>query len=232
MTSGGFRTTAWTLVRDAGDAEARAAREELCRRYWPPLYAWLRRGGETPEDAEDHLQAFLLRFIERNDFAVADPERGRFRGYLVAALRNFVRDRVAAEGAEKRGGGRRAFPLESADAESRFREAGGDDPARTLDRAWALAVLETALERLRRERIARGQGPVFELLKSRLEGDGTAPLDEAALAALGLGAGAIKVAVHRLRRRFAELVREEIGRTVERESEIEDELAALLGSLR
>jgi RNA polymerase sigma factor (sigma-70 family) len=224
-----FHTTVWTLVREAGgEGDARRARDELCRRYWRPLYAWARRQGHGPEDAEDLVQAFLLRFIERNDFAVADPDRGRFRSYLVGAFSNFRRDHLAAAQAQKRGGGRRALDFDLQEAEAILADADAEDPARAYDRAWTVALLEAALGRLRNEQVSRGRGEVFDLLKPRLGGDGTAPLDTEALAASGLSTGAVKVAVHRLRKRFGELVREEISRTVEGPEAVEDELRSLL----
>lgn len=232
-----FRTTAWTLVRRAGDADAegsaaQAARDELCRRYWRPLYAWLRGKGHGAEDAEDLVQAFLFRFVERNDFAVADPDRGRFRSYLIGALRNFRRDHLQAEGAQKRGAGQRAVDFDLKEAESSIADLSAEDPGAAFDRAWKVALLEAAFSRLRNEQIGRGRGPVFELLKPRLAGDGTAPLDREALEAAGLSLGATKVAVHRLRRRFGELVREEIARTVTDRGPdaIEDELSSLLST--
>lgn len=228
-----FRTTVWTLVRQAGEegesqVGSQQARDELCRLYWRPLYTWARRQGHGPEDAEDLVQAFLLRFIERNDFAVADPDRGRFRSYLVGALSNFRRDHLAAAQAQKRGGGRRALDFDLQEAEATLADSDAEDPARAYDRAWTVALLEAALGRLSNEQVARGRGDVFDLLKPRLGGDGTAPLDAEALAASGLSTGAVKVAVHRLRKRFGELVREEIGRTVDGPEEVEDELHSLL----
>lgn len=232
-----FRTTRWTLVRAAGGPlpERRAALEELCAGYWPPVYAFLRRQGAEPARAEDLTQAFFLGLLAGDGLATADPRRGRFRSYLLGALRHFLGHEREREAALKRGGGRAPLTLDSAtlngiEQGTSLALATGDTPERAFERAWAAHVLERARARLAAEQAQAGKEALWRALEPYL-----AAVDErghgAGLAArLGLGENAVRVALHRLRRRFGELVREEVRETVG-PGEVEDEVAQLLRAL-
>lgn len=228
-----FLTTRWSLVRSAaeGGEAARRSLEELCHAYWYPLYAYLRRRGERRASSEDLVQAFFALLLERGDLAAVDPARGRFRAWLLTALKHFAANERERERAEKRGGGRRLLSIDWDAAEARWaaEPATLRTPEREFDRAWALATLERAAERLREEYERRGKADLFEALRPELtSGSG----DREALAArLGLTAGALKVAVHRLRQRFGEALRAEIGETLESAEEVDAELAELLEAL-
>jgi RNA polymerase sigma factor (sigma-70 family) len=229
---GDFPATRWSVIlRAAGEPTlaSRAALEDLCRLYWPPLYAFLRRSGHSPEDAQDLVQGYLARLLEREDLARVGPEKGRFRSYLLAGLRNFLVSEARRDGALKRGGGTAIFSLEMADAEALYGSALPDDstPDLAYERRWATGILERALEALRQEHLARGKGPLYETLKGSLAG--SSGDDYAALAGrLGMTAGAVAVAIHRLRLRLRELVRAEVAQTVGSAADLEEEMRNLL----
>ncbi|MCP3919669.1 MAG: sigma-70 family RNA polymerase sigma factor [bacterium] len=235
-----FHTTLWDVVRVAGDGEdpARgAALEELCRRYWYPLYAYLRRNGEGTEDASDLVQGFFASFLARDDLSGLDPDGGRFRSYLLGALRHYASDQRDHDRAEKRGGGRTPVSIQMESAEERYASAiwsiePADErtPERLFDRDWALATLARVLERLRDEQTGR-RAEVFARLRCFL--DGSTKLDGYASAAeeLGMTSGAVKVAVHRLRRRYRELLEQEVRDTLPEGGEVEPELRALFEAL-
>jgi RNA polymerase sigma-70 factor (ECF subfamily) len=233
-----FATTRWTVVRAAGSApepERRAALATLCASYWPPVYAFLRRRGTEASRAEDLTQGFFARLIERDGLVAADRERGRFRSFLLGALRNFLAHEREHEQALKRGGGARAVSLDAdvlrtLEGELAFEPATPTTPEREFERGWAAAVLERARARLAEEQAAAGRGVQWRVLEPYL-----AAADErghvAALAAsLALSENAVRVALHRLRRRFGELVRDEVRETVG-PGEVEDEVAELLRAL-
>ena len=226
-----FHTTRWSVVLGAArfTAGSSAALEELCTTYWRPIYAFIRRRGHTPEQARDLTQGFFTLFLERRDVEAVDPSRGRFRAYLLAAVKNFLANEKARDLALKRGAG--AVPLSlSFDDDSGLGIEPVDErtPEDDFEHQWALAILRRALERLREEQTARGRGEIFERLKptlagERIEGGYAAVADET-----GLTTVAVKVAVHRLRKRYGELLLEEVARTVELPREIEDEMRYLL----
>ncbi len=224
-----FHTTRWSLVTRAGGApeEARLALGELCEAYWYPLYAFLRRRGEGEEDARDLVQGFLAGLLERGQLG-ADQARGRFRSYLLGALGNHASNARRHANADKRGGGQ---THESLDGEGRYalEPDHGETPEALFDRAWALLVLERALERLGEEYTQRGRTDTFEALRATLTGQ--APDHERAAAQLGTSAGAVRVTVHRMRGRLRELIRAEVAQTVGEGDEVEDELAVLLAAL-
>jgi len=233
-----FHTTRWSMVLRARADEpevARAALDELVRDYWFPLYGYLRSGGRGDEDAREATQAFIADLLERGGgLGGADPDRGRFRAYLIGALRNHMRNAVRAE---RRGGGAvRALgdvDPEGAAATRYDLSARGDDagPAAWFERAWALEVLGRATERLEAEWRARGRGEAFDALRDTLDGgDGGASHAERA-ARLGCTEGAVRVAAHRLRARLGELLREEVARTVEGADDVEAELRDLAAAL-
>lgn len=230
-----FATTRWTLVLAAGQRaspESDAALDALCRAYWYPLYAYVRRRGYTREDAEDLTQGFFARFLARNDLEHLRSERGRFRAFLLAALKHYLANEYDRATCRKRGG---ATPLLSLDwhaAEERFQSepAGEQSPDRIYDREWAVALLERVLERLRDECAARGLAAWFDVLRPFLAiGKGAMSYRDAATQ-LTSTEGAVRVTVHRLRRRYRELLREEIAGTLADPAQVEEELRALFQS--
>lgn len=230
-----FRTTRWSLVLDASatpSAHANAALETLCRAYWYPLYAYLRHAGSAHDEAEDTVQGFFARLIEKRDFR-AQRERGRFRSFLLAALRNFVANERDRERAVKRGGRERFVELD-ANADGRFqREAvDGDTPEKLYERQFALALLDEVTARLVEEQRRAKKGAQFERLSAYLSQSSDEVPYSAIAAELGMSEGAVRVAVHRLRKRFGELLRLAVADTVADSSEVEDELRALLAALQ
>jgi RNA polymerase sigma factor (sigma-70 family) len=229
-----FPTTRWTLVLAAGDPqrkEARSALVFLCENYWYPLYAYLRRRGYPPDQAQDLTQEFFTRVLEGRYLDRADPEKGCFRAFLLTSLKFFVADEADRNRARKRGG-RALVPLELSSGEERYqREPAHDEtPERIFERRWALAVLDRVLERLRKEFVQHGRAEHFERLKVFLLGQSEAPY--AALAReMNTSEGALKVAIHRLRKRYRELFRQEIADTVADRAEVESELRHLAAVL-
>ena len=212
-----FVTTHWSMVLAArGESpQARLALEELCRTYWYPLYAYARRRGGSASDAQDAVQGFLAEMLAKESFAVADPERGRFRGFLITAFKRYLGHERDKRAAQKRGGGQALLSLESDDPEARYlREPAHErTPERLFERAWALTILGRPLDRLEAAYRERDQGQLFAAARGYLVGEAEAPMSEAA-AALGLKEGAFRVAVHRLRRRFRGAVHEEVAQTL------------------
>src|SRR5215470_983853 len=225
-----FPTTRWTLVVAAGDPhrkEARSALVSLCESYWYPLYAYLRRRGYPADRAQDLTQEFFVRVLEGRYLDRVDPEKGRFRCFLLTSLKFFVADEEDRQRAGKRGGGQ-LVPLEFSSGEERYqREPAHDEtPERIFERRWALAVLDRVVERLRDEFVQHGRPEHFERLKVFLLGQSDAPY--AALAReMNTSEGALKVAIHRLRKRYRELFRQEIADTVADAAEVESELRFL-----
>jgi RNA polymerase sigma-70 factor (ECF subfamily) len=206
---------------------------ELCETYWYPLYAYVRRRGHRAEDAQDLTQAFFARLLEKNAVGAADPSRGRFRAFLLAALKNFLAGEWNREHAEKRGGGRPLVSIDFREADARFVREPEDEitPEVAFERSWALAVLGRALARLQEEYAARGRSRVFERLEATLVA-GRSEVSYRELASdLSMTEGAVKVAVHRLRRGFREALRREVSETVGSADELEDELRGLIAAL-
>ena len=234
-----FATTRWSLVRSAGsdgskDTHAGRALAELCESYWYPLYAYVRRKGVDAEEARDLTQAFFAMLLERNDLAAADPQRGRFRSFLLGAMNHFLSNHWRAERAQKRGGGRRvaSLDIDLDDGETRYsREPGHDETAeRIFERRWALTVLGQAMDTLRAEMAESGKAGQFDTLRGYLDGSTTTAYADVA-AELGMTEVATRVAVHRLRDKYRRCLRRMIGETVETEAEIDAELRELLGAL-
>jgi len=229
-----FPTTRWTLVLAAGDPhrkEARSALVDLCEKYWYPLYAYLRRRGYAADEAQDLTQEFFVRVLEGRYLDHADPEKGRFRSFILTSLKFFVADEEDRQRAQKRGGGV-IVPLEFSSGEDRYqREPGHDEtPERIFERRWALSLLDRVVERLRNEFVDHGRPEHFERLKVFLLGQSDAPY--AALAReMNTSEGALKVAIHRLRKRYRELFRQEIADTVADPADVESELRFLAGVL-
>jgi RNA polymerase sigma factor (sigma-70 family) len=231
-----FPTTHWSRVVRAGapdDPGARAALDGLCRDYWYPLYVFARRQGLSPEDACDLIQGFFADLIERGDLTAADRERGRFRAFLLTCCRHYLAHRREHDRALKRGGGRGHVAIDLLDAEGRYgREPAHDLTAeRLFERRWALALLEKVLMRLGSEMAGAGKGVLFDRLRPTLEGDGQAKPYREIAASLGMSEGAVKVAVHRIRARYRELLREEVAHTLADPAETDAELAELLTAL-
>jgi len=231
-----FVTTHWSVVLTAGRSDttrARAALEQLCHNYWQPLYAYVRRTGHSREEAEDLTQEFFARLLADNSVARADPARGRFRSFLLGSLKHFLAHEWEKASAQKRGGWVQHIPLAFDTAETRCAQpvAPGDTPDRAFDRQWALALLDLVLGRLRREYRDAGREDLFLGLKDTLSG-GRAEIPYRELGSrLGLSEGAIKVAAHRLRQRYRELLREEVANTVTGPGEAEQELRQLFAAL-
>jgi RNA polymerase sigma factor (sigma-70 family) len=229
-----FPTTRWTLVVAAGDPrrkEARSALVSLCENYWYPLYAYVRRRGYPPDQAQDLTQEFFTRVLEGRYLDRADPEKGRFRSFLLTSLKFFVADEEDRRRARKRGGGQ-LVSLEFSSGEERYqREPAHDEtPERIFERRWALSVLDRVVEKLRDEFVQHGRPEHFERLKVFLLGRSDAPY--AALAhEMNTSEGALKVAIHRLRKRYRELFRQEIADTVADPAEVESELRYLAAAL-
>lgn len=230
-----FATTHWTVVLAAGcrsTPQADMALEELCHTYWYPLYAYIRRRGYAREDAEDLAQAFFARLLEKNYLEGLSSEKGKFRAFLLAALKHFLANEWDRANRQKRGGGVTTLSLNWHSADTRYQIDPADNlsPDKLYDRAWTVTLLERVITRLREESAADGKSKLFEQLKLFLmTGKSAAPYAEAA-ASLSLTEGAVRVAVHRLRRRYRELLREEIGQTLSNAAQVEEEMRALFSA--
>jgi RNA polymerase sigma factor (sigma-70 family) len=229
-----FPTTRWTLVVAAGNPEqkdARSALVSLCENYWYPLYAYLRRCGYPPEQAQDLTQEFFMRVLEGRYLDRADPAKGRFRSFILTSLKFFVADERDRHRAHKRGGGM-LVPLECSTGEERYqREPSHDEtPERIFERRWALSVLDRVAERLRHEFMQHGRPEHFERLKVFLLGRSEAPYAALALE-MNTSEGALRAAIHRLRKRYRELFRQEIADTVADPAEVDSELRFLAAAL-
>lgn len=233
---GRFATTRWSVVSAAGEADSRERRdalEELCRGYWYPVYAFVRGRVGNAQDAQDLTQAFFAHAIEKETLAKADRTRGRFRTFLRSAIANFLADERAKANAARRGGGRLIFSLDFETGESRYSlEPSHDSTAERLyDRRWAVTLIEQSLATLAQEWTAAGKREAFEILKRTISGmsDGE---DYAGISAeLGVSPAAAKQAAYRLRRRYREIFREEVRRTVADDESVDDEIARLMESL-
>ncbi len=233
-----FVTTHWSLVGaakpdEASQTRAREALEELCRAYWYPLYAFVRSRGYSAVDAQDLTQAFFARIIETCGFAFADRERGRFRSYLLGAMKHFLANEWHRTQTQKRGGQVRFIEWDALDLEARYAEASeqSDNPELIFDREWALQTIAGALQALRDEMAKAGKSEQFDALKGSLSGQEESPRDQIA-ACLDMSEDAVKVAVHRLRQRYRKLLRAAIAETVSNEADLNDEMRYLVAVLR
>lgn len=232
-----FSTTHWSLVVQAGDKghpEAARALEALCRRYWFPLYAFVRREGHGDHDAQDLTQAFFTRFLEKDYLREVDQGRGKFRSFLLASLRHFLSNARDHANAAKRGGGRPVLALDFSQAEDRYaHEPTSHWTAEKLyHRRWALAALQAVLTRLRGEWDARGRREFSAAVEDWITGGTPARTHAQVAADFNMTEGAVKNAVHRLRRRYRELLREEIAQTVAHPGEVDEEIQELFAALR
>jgi len=234
--AGRFATTHWSVVRavgQPGSARYQQALETLCRTYWFPLYAYLRRHGYSTDQAEDYTQAFFTRLLEKHDLHLADPKRGKFRSFLLVVLKHFLANELDRARAKKRGGGKKVLSLDFENAESRYVLEPADQlsPEKLLNRAWALTVLDRTIARLQSEWATDKRGRLFEHLKVYLTADRAAAPYAHVARRLNMTQGAVKVAVHRLRRRYRELLRDEIAQTVTSEEQIDEEIRDLFAAL-
>jgi len=230
--AGSFHTTRWSLVARTGDADASTAQRalgELCELYWPALLSYARRRGLDDHAARDAVQSFCLQLLERGGIDAARPEIGRFRAYLLGAFTNALKANARAAHAQQRGGGRLPFSLDAADGAIDVADD-ADGPEQAFLRNWAHALLARARARLRDDYEQRAKGHVFDALAPSLLGDEAATARDAALR-LGASEGTARVALHRLRRRFGEIVRDEVAATLRDPADVDDELAALQQAL-
>jgi len=232
-----FATTHWSVVLSAGEGATEASQlalEKLCHAYWYPIYVFVRRKGHGADDAQDLTQEFFAQILAKELLRVADRGKGRFRNFLLGALDNFLAREWSRAHRQKRGGHYKFVSLDAASLEERYRlePADHDTPERRFTRQWALTVLGNALAALERECAETGKSELFGVARPLLSGE---PHDEG-YAALGerlaMSEGAARLAVHRLRRRYGELLRAEIAETVDSASEAEDELRELIKALR
>ena len=230
-----FATTHWTVVLAAGKRstpQSDLALEQLCRTYWFPLYAYVRRHGHSREDAEDLTQAFFARFLAKNYLEGLSAERGRFRAFLLASLKHFLANEWDRSQRLKRGGGETPLSLDWQTADTKFQVAATNEPSpdKAFDQEWALALLGKVIERLQKECEADGKAKLFEQLKNFLTAGkgGTAQAEVAK--ALNMEEGAVRVAIHRLRKRYRQLLRDEIAQTLADAADVDEEMRALFGA--
>ncbi len=231
-----FATTHWSVVLSAQDKSSpgsAAALEALCRAYWYPLYAYVRRQGHHPPDAQDLTQEFFARLLQKDYLQAAAREKGRFRTFLLVALKRFLANEWERARAQKRGGGQVVVPLDTTMAETRYQHepAAPRSADYVYDRRWALTLLEQTMARLRREFEQAGKAAEFAQLKSVLTAERGEISYTGMAQALGMNEGAVRVGVHRLRKRFRELFRDEIAQTVSSPEELEEELKYLMSVL-
>ena len=232
-----FASTHWSVVLNArsdDSSQAMVALEKLARAYWYPLYAFVRRRGYDSHTAEDLTQEFFARMIAPGAFARVDPSKGRFRSWLLGAMNHFLAHEWEKARAQKRGGGIAPISIDEAQANERYERhlATGAAPEKLYDQQWALMILERAATRLRAGYVADGQPELYDRLKVFISGEGTIPSYAEAALQLGLSESAVKSAIHRLRQRFQELVREEVAQTVCTPSDLDDELRHLIEVIR
>jgi DNA-directed RNA polymerase specialized sigma24 family protein len=231
-----FQSTRWSVVlaaRGCDSAEAREALAELCGAYWYPLYAFVRRKGRDAESAQDIVQGFFARLLEKGDLALVDRAKGRFRSFLMASCSHFLSNQSDRDRARKRGGGRTPISIDGPEAEGRY----GKEPThdltaeRLFERRWATTLLDNVLGAVEAEMARAGKSRQFEVLRPALLGGGERVPYARIAAELGLSEEAARAAAHRLRRRYRELLRAEVARTIDDPAEVEDEIRALFAAL-
>ena len=231
-----FTTTRWSLVlaaaADPRSPDARSAMASLCRTYWYPLYAFVRRSGYGHDDALDLTQGFFAKLLEKNDLRTVDRSRGRFRSWLLGCMKHYLANERDRATAQKRGGGKRVLDIDGGGAENRYRLEPAHDltPEKTFDRRWALVLIENVLAQLGEECRAGGKEKLFETVKPYLWGERNESYAEAA-PTLEMTEAALKAAVHRLRKRYKDLLRLEISHTVQSAAEVDEEIRDLFAAL-
>jgi len=231
-----FSTTHWSVVLAAGKEDspaAEAALERLCRTYWYPLYVFVRRKGQSPHDAQDLTQEFFARFLEKRFVSLADQSRGKFRTFLLRSLEHFLINEWTKARAAKRGGVTKTISWDEQEAEQRYllELVDGTAPDKAYEKRWAMSLLEQVMERLREE-FKSERTDLFEALKTTVWGEATDASYQQIGAKLGMGEGAVKVAAHRMRHRYRDLLRAEVGHTVATSDEVDEELRYLAAVLR
>jgi len=234
--SGKVATTQWSQVlaaRDGSESQARAALESLCQTYWQPLYAYIRHQGASPDEASDLTQGFFAELVEKDFLANVDPEKGRFRSFLLASLRHFLARERDRNRALKRGGGTPTLSLDVEAGEAGYVNEPADEltPVDVFERRWAITVLERASGRLQQKSTELSQTQFAQLRQYLTSGDKQVPYQETA-SALGISESAVKSAVHRLRKRLGQCLREEIAETVSDRSQVDEEVRHLLAVVR
>jgi DNA-directed RNA polymerase specialized sigma24 family protein len=232
----GFAPTRWSLIaaaRDRNTPQAQQALSHLCESYWYPLYAYIRRRGHTADEAGDLTQGFFANLLESDFFGAADPAKGRFRAFLLASCKNFLANEHDRAGAQKRGGMRSLLSINVGSAEGRYSREPSHDltPEKLFERRWAVTLLDHALGRLRKEFTDKGKEAHFDQLRVYLVGERGGRSHSDAAQELGMTAGGVKVAVHRMRQRYRELLREEIAHTVDGPEQIDEEIRQLFAAL-
>jgi len=238
-----FTTTRWSLVLAAAGAggdsrspDARTAMESLCRTYWYPLYAFVRRSGYAHDDAMDLTQGFFTKMLEKNDLKSVDPARGRFRSWLLGCMKHYLANEHDRATAQKRGGGKNILSFDlgdsAGDADNRYRLEPAHDltPEKVFDRRWAMVLIENVLNQLRTECRATDKEKLFDTVKPYLWGERNESYAEAA-PTLDMTEAALKAAVHRLRKRYKDLLRLEISHTVHSAAEVDEEIRDLFAAL-
>jgi RNA polymerase sigma-70 factor (ECF subfamily) len=232
-----FATTHWSVVLNAADSlspNSDSALEALCRAYWYPLYAYVRRRGYDVESARELTQEFFAQLLAKKLLHAVDPTKGRFRSWLLGVMKHFLAHEWVRAHAQKRGAGQPTFSLDELEAETRYCLEPADfaDPEKIFDRRWAFTVLERAAGKLRLEYESAGKTALFNTLKEFVSAEGTSLSYEDCAARLSLSVSAVKSAIHRLRQRYQELIRDEIAQTVTTLSEIDEEIRYLLAVIR
>jgi RNA polymerase sigma-70 factor (ECF subfamily) len=234
--AGRFATTHWSVIvaaREGDAAEAREALATLFRTYWYPLYAFIRREGHSADQAQDLTQGFFAELLEPGSLAAADRARGKFRSYLLGACKHYLSHERERARARKRGGGHSIVSLDLRGAEDRYTSEPAHNltPEKLFDRRWAMALLDRVFGRLREEFAQKGKDELFDRLRLCLLGEKEAVPYGKVARELGMSEGSVKVAAHRLRRRFREVLHEEIGRTVDDPADVADEIRELFAAL-
>ena len=231
-----FTTTRWSLILEAADTHsphAREALQDLCQRYWYPLYAYVRRRGYDPEEAKDLTQGFFAQLLSKSYIKAADPSRGKFRSFLLTSLKNFLANEWDRARAQKRGGGIAPLSLDFEQGENSFQveAASYTSPDKVYEQRWALTLIEQTLARLAEEMEETDRSSRFNALKPFLTGETSGVRYRDVARGLGMTEGAVKVAIHRLRQRFGALLREQVGQTVGEAAQIDEEIHYLLSAV-
>jgi RNA polymerase sigma-70 factor (ECF subfamily) len=230
---GWFTTTHWSIVltaRDPACPQAADALEKLCRSYWYPLYAFVRRQGHDESSAKDLTQGFFARLLEKNFLAQVDQDRGKFRSFLLASLKHYMADERDKERAQKRGGGQIPLSLDETVGEDRYRAEPVDvmDAEKLYERRWALTLLDQAKERLKKEYLTAGKSQMYARLQAFDVGGGDNPAYADVAVDIGLSESGLRTAIFRMRQRYRELVREEVAQTVRSQQEVDEEIRHLI----